>query len=284
MQPARKEKTVFRKNLTASRIVAFQKRILEHYRCHGRSLPWRSTRNPYHILVSEIMLQQTQVDRVISKYNRFIRLFPDVTALARAPLQEVLAAWSGLGYNRRAIALKKCAEALDSGDTKALPRTYEELLQLPGIGPYTASAVCAFAYNLPRVFIETNIRTVYIHFFFAGQGRVSDTDILPLLEQTLYKKDPRTWYNALMDYGVLLKQQFENPARRSAHYTRQSAFKGSDREIRGMLLRALLQLAPCSEARLIRATGKDPARAKALLHALVQEGFMKKKDRLLSPA
>lgn len=282
MGMTRGEKKVFSKNPTPARISAFQKRILDHYGRHGRSLPWRKTRNPYHILVSEIMLQQTQVDRVISKYNHFIGLFPDLAALARAPLQKVLAAWSGLGYNRRAIALKKCAAALAGSTGAKVPRTYEALVQLPGIGPYTASAICVFAYNLPRVFIETNIRTVYIHFFFAGQARVSDADILPLLEKTLYKKDPRTWYNALMDYGVLLKQQFKNPARRSAHYTRQSPFKGSDREVRGMLLRALLQLAPCSERKLIRAVGKDPQRVKALLQDLIQEGFMKKRGRLLS--
>jgi len=280
----RKEKKAFSKSLTPSQIAAFQKRILDYYRRHGRSLPWRKTRNPYHILVSEIMLQQTQVDRVISKYNQFIGLFPDVACLARAPLQKVLTVWSGLGYNRRAIALKKCAEKLDSSHQGKVPRTHEALLQLPGIGPYTASAICVFAYNLPLVFIETNIRTVYIHFFFAGQARVSDAHILPLLEKTLYKKNPRTWYNALMDYGVLLKQQFENPARRSAHYTRQSPFKGSDREIRGMLLRALLRFAPCSETKLIRAVGKDPARVKALVQSLVLEGFMIKRGRLLAPS
>jgi len=273
-----------RNRLTAPRIRVFQRRILDHYRSRGRRLPWRATRNPWHILVSEVMLQQTQVERVMPKYRDFLARFPDPAALAAAPLAQVLAAWSGLGYNRRALALKRCAETLQREIRGRVPRAHEQLVRLPGVGPYTASAVCVFAFNQPRLFIETNIRTVYIHSFFAGAGPVSDRDILPLLEQTLPVRDPRTWYNALMDYGAMLKQRLENPSRRSSHYVRQSPFKGSDREIRGRVLRMLLGHAPCTAATLVRLTGGDPGRVRLQIDRLMAEGFITRHGRMLRPA
>jgi len=269
--------------MTAADISRFQRRVLDHYRRHGRRLPWRTTRDPWRILVSEVMLQQTQVERVIPKYTAFLERFPDPAALAAAPLAAVLALWSGLGYNRRALLLKRCAEKL-CAQGAAVPRTYEALAGLPGIGPYTAAAVCVFAYNEPRIFIETNIRAVYIHTFFPGARAVKDRDLVPLLAKTLYEKNPRLWYNALMDYGALLKQRVDNPSRRSAHYARQSPFKGSDRELRGRALRALLAHAPCSSVRLIRLTGGDPARARAQVRRLIQEGFITRRGRMLEPA
>lgn len=270
--------------LTAPRIRAFQRRILDHYRHNGRRLPWRATRNPWHILVSEVMLQQTQVERVIPKYRAFLARFPDPAALAAAPLAQVLAAWSGLGYNRRALALKRCAETLLREFQERVPRAYEQLVRLPGIGPYTAAAVCVFAFNQPRLFIETNIRAVYIHYFFPGAGQVSDRDILPLLAQTLYVNDPRLWYNALMDYGAMLKQRMENPSRRSVQYVRQSPFKGSDREIRGKVLRMMLEHAPCTAAKLVRRTGGDPDRVRLQIDRLIGEGFITRRGRMLRPA
>jgi A/G-specific adenine glycosylase len=210
------------------------------YRANARPLPWRTTIAPYAILVSEIMLQQTQVDRVVGKYGEFLARFPDVAALARAPLQDVLETWQGLGYNRRAIALKKCAEEIDRDHGGAFPRTVESLQALPGIGPYTARAVAAFAYNQPTVFIETNIRAVYIHHFFADRVGITDKEILPLVTATLDRTNPRDWYNALMDYGAILKKAHRNPARRSAHHVRQSPFRGSNRELRSRILRKLL--------------------------------------------
>jgi len=263
---------------------SFQRKILAYYRKHGRGLPWRTTRDPWHILVSEVMLQQTQVERVTAKFSSFLSTFPTPAALAGAPLNSVLAAWSGLGYNRRALALKKCAQFLCEQFQGKVPSTYEDLLELPSIGPYTAAAICVFAYNQPRVILETNIRSVYLHFFFPCEHRVSDHTLQPLVAATLYKKDPRTWYNALMDYGAFLKQQGENPSRRSAHYVRQSRFQGSDRQIRGIVLRALLEKAPQSEATLLEAVGKNPERVRALIQQLICEGFIRKVGTKLSLA
>ena len=261
--------------LTDDGVRRFQRTILDHYRRCGRDLPWRATNDPYRILVSEFMLQQTQVDRVLPKYQEFIGRFPDAATLALAPLQQVLAAWSGLGYNRRAQALKKCAEAIMENCGGRVPDLQDSLEQLPGIGPYTARAVCVFAYNQPCIVIETNIRAVYIHFFFAGLSSVQDGDLLPLIQKTLYRRNPRRWYNALMDYGVMLKKSCCNPSRNSARYARQSPFKGSNREIRGMIIKMLLVHQACTEALLIKKTGKEPHRVQPVIQQLLEEGLVK---------
>ena len=278
-QSAMKEQTYPRSPdaLSPEDIRGFQRRILDYYRRHGRDLPWRATTDPYRILVSEIMLQQTQVDRVLPKYLAFMESFPDPAALAGATLQQVLALWSGLGYNRRAKALKNCAEAVMAHHGGRLPETHEALMKLPGIGPYTARAVCAFAYNRPETVLETNIRSVYIHFFFAGQTAVRDGDLVPFIEKTLYRPNPRRWYNGLMDYGVMLKKTRGNPSRKSSGHVRQSSFQGSNRQVRGMIIKILLPHAGCTEAALIQKTGRDPARVRAALAELLAEGLIIKK-------
>jgi len=169
----------------------FRREILDHFKKHGRSFLWRLTIDPYEILVSEVMLQQTQVDRVSRYFPRFIERFPDLASLAAAPLREVLALWRGLGYNRRALFLKRVAEEAVRHHDGMLPRTVKELITLPGIGPYTARAVLTFAFNEPHAFLETNIRAAYIHHFFAGREKVADREILPLLEKTIDRADPR---------------------------------------------------------------------------------------------
>jgi len=233
----------------------FKKTIEEYYHMHGRhDLPWRHTRDPYAILVSEIMLQQTQVTRVKSYYENFLKKFPNFRRLARAKKEEVLRAWQGLGYNRRALALWNLSRIVSREFNGNLPRTREQLEALPGIGRGTSGAVSAFAFNKPEVFIETNIRRVFIHFFFSAtnEGRasakkVTDDELARYIKSTLDVKNPREWYYALMDYGAMLgtsasasKLASANPNRRSAHYKKQSPFKGSDREIRGKLLRSIL--------------------------------------------
>jgi len=255
----------------------FQNIVLHYYRTCGRRLPWRTTRDPYAVFVSEVMLQQTQVDRVIPKYSEFLEMFPDVDTLARAALKDILAVWQGMGYNRRAIALQKSAREIVSKHGGRFPRQYEQLLLLPGIGPYTASAICVFSFNQPRIFIETNIRTVYIYCFFPDGDAVSDKDILPLVEKTLYKADPRTWYNALMDYGVLLKRLFPNPGRNSAQYQKQSPFQGSDRQIRGLLLKQLIGVTGRTEKTLIARCGNDAPRVRRILSQLLAEGFVSRR-------
>jgi len=262
--------------LAADGIRTFQRMVLEYYRRCGRDLPWRTTTDPYRILVSEFMLQQTQVDRVLPKYKAFMAVFPDAAALARAPLHQVLAAWSGLGYNRRAQSLKRCAEEIMTRYGGNVPDTQTALEQLPGIGPYTARAVCVFAYNQPRIVLETNIRAVYIYFFFAGHTRVQDADLLPFIEKTLDRRNPRRWYNALMDYGVMLKKTFGNPSRTSSSHTRQSPFKGSNREIRGAIIKSLLMYKSCTEAMLSKKTGFDLEKVKAVTGQLIEEGLVRR--------
>jgi len=257
-------------------ITEFQNLVLDNYRNHGRKLAWRETTDPYCILVSEIMLQQTQVERVAVKYPEFMAAFPDFTALAGAYLTDLLAAWQGLGYNRRAIALQKTARQVMEEFGGDLPADVEILATFPGIGRATASSICAFAFNLPVVFIETNIRRVFIHFFFQDKENVTDTEILPIAREALYRKDPRAWYNALMDLGTDLKKTVENPNRRSRHYTKQSAFEGSDRKIRGEILRLLLAEKRMTQKGINGRFSEDPLRIIRITTALENEGFITK--------
>jgi A/G-specific adenine glycosylase len=259
------------------RIPDFQRTVLSYYERSGRhDMPWRHTTDPYRILVSEIMLQQTQVERVTLKFPEFIAAFPDFTALARAPLADILRVWQGMGYNRRAIALQKCAVRVTGVYGGILPRDVETLATFPGIGHATASSIAAFAFNLPVVFIETNIRRVFIHYFFRNKDSVRDDEILPLVDQALYRKNPRVWYWALMDLGASLKKSVPNPNRRSVHYTKQSAFEGSDRRIRGQVLKLLVSRGEMATTALIRELGEDRDRVLKILAGLEEEGFIRK--------
>ena len=268
--------------LTSKEVAQFQEKVYCHYKQGGRVLPWRKTRDPYKILVSEIMLQQTQVARVIQKYEQFVGAFPNIESVARAPLRDIMKVWHGLGYNRRALALKKLATTVvDQYDGK-IPSSVESLRSLPGIGPCTAHAICTFAFNQPTVFIETNIRTVFIHHFFENSDNVKDAEILPLIADTLHTRSPRIWYFALMDYGASLKDDHANPSRRSAHYKKQTPFEGSDRQIRGMILRALVSKRRMSEPALFRELSFDKERVKRNLRQLDKEGFIIRTGKYLS--
>jgi A/G-specific adenine glycosylase len=255
-------------------IGTFRRAVLDYYRANGRDLPWRKTTEPYHILVSEIMLQQTQAGRVTQKYPAFIGTFPDFRLLAKAPLPEVLAAWQGMGYNRRAIALQACARKVCTEYGGELPADPEILATFPGIGRATACSICAFAFNMPVVFIETNIRRVFIHYFFGSAATVDDREILPLAKEALYRKDPRTWYNALMDLGTDLKKVAGNPNRHSRHYTRQAAFEGSDRKIRGAIVTMLLGKKQMTIDEIARKYPDDAERIARILGDLEKEGFL----------
>ena len=267
------------KGLTPHAVRAFQKLIHHHYQEHSRAFPWRMTHNPYHILISEIMLQQTQTERVAEKYEQFINAFPNFSSLARAPLCEILKAWQGLGYNRRALALKKIAQTVMSKFHGNLPSYSEPLMTLPGIGTATAYAISAFAFNEPTIFIETNIRRVFIHHFFQKEHGIKDTEILPLVEKTLDTSNPRKWYYALMDYGVMLKKEYQNPNRRSAHYQKQAPFEDSNRQIRGMILKTLVIEHDISETEIIKNLDMTPGRVRKNLIRLQKEGFIKKKGK-----
>lgn len=257
------------------RIKVFQKLVWDFYHKKGRhDLPWRKTKDPYKILVSEVMLQQTQVARVREKYPEFLKKFPTVRTLAQAPLAEVLRVWQGMGYNRRAKYLYDAARVITHTHKGRVSRTEAELRALPGVGHYTANAILAFAHNEPRVFIETNIRRVYIHHFFKNKRGVSDKKILKLVEETLDTKNPREWYYALMDYGAHLpKIVRKNPNTQSEHYTKQSTFKGSLRELRGKIIRALAEKPATLSA--LRLMCNNDIRIQAALDVLIKDKLVK---------
>lgn len=224
------------------------------------------------------MLQQTQVARVIPKYQAFLEQFPTLDRLKRASLASVLTSWQGLGYNRRAKYLWQLAQEVD-----ALPKTQAALEQLPGIGPYTAAAVCAFAYNQPVLMLETNIRTVYLYHFFPDASKVNDKELLPLIEASLNQDQPREWYWALMDYGSYLKSVLPNPNRLSAHHTEQSTFTGSKRQVRGEILRVLSKRS-LTKQELFATLTSNPEYFQVALEALIQEELVQQHGSLLSLA
>lgn len=254
----------------------FKQTIWTFYRENKRKLPWRETTDPYKILVSEMMLQQTQVGRVIPKYNSFLKKFPNTRKLAAAKLTDVLSEWQGLGYNRRALYLKKTAETVEKDFKGKFPQDFKLLCSLPGIGPATAGDLLAFCWNIPTVLIETNIRSVFIHFFFPDHGKksVSDKELLPLIEKTLDMKNPREWYWALFDYGSYLKET-HNPNVKSLHYTKQSQFKGSNREKRSKILKLILEK-PHTEQSLLKIEKYTKETLAKILSDLQKEGMIRK--------
>lgn len=226
-----------------SLVTDFQDLVYSYFREYGRDLEWRRVDDsgaidPYHVLVSEIMLQQTQVPRVEKKYSEFLEEFPTLQSLAASQLSDVLRLWSGLGYNRRAKYLYDFAAQL--GD-KEFPTSAEELSAYKGIGTNTAAAVLVYALDQRRVFIETNIRTVYINHFFPDVEKVTDKEILEKVEQTLPEGSVREWYWALMDYGTYLKKNGLSKLSKSNTYKKQSTFKGSMRELRSSIVKTLLE-------------------------------------------
>ncbi len=219
-------------------VAGFRRQVWAWYRTYGRhNLPWRLTRDPYRILVSEVMLQQTQVVRVLPKYAEFLQAFPSVSSLARAPLPKLLKVWQGLGYNRRALNLRKLAQVVVEEYDGRLPKRVAELEQLPGVGPYTARAVATLAFNQPLPLVETNIRKVLLHQFFSKRRRVPDSEVAAVAEALLDKRQPREWNLGLMDYGAAhFTARRSNPNRRSAHYATQPIFKNSRRFVRGRVV------------------------------------------------
>ena len=253
--------------------------VCAHYKKEGRAnLPWRKTHDPYRIMVSEFMLQQTQVSRVEGKYKMFIQMFPTVGALARAPLSEVLRVWQGLGYNRRAKFLHLAAKEIVQVYKGKLPADPSLIETLPGIGHYTARAIAIFAFNMPEVCIETNIRTVFTHLCFPKKTNISDTQLLPLIATSLSLAKqkgytPREWYSALMDYGVFLKKNGIRINHKSAHYTKQTSFRGSPRQLRGAIVRTLLD-GPATPSKLSKALLRDTPEVLKQLASLQKEGLV----------
>ena len=259
-------------------IQAMRSAVWKYYRAEARHhLPWRMSESgghfdPYKIFVSELMLQQTQVVRVIPKFERFMQLFPTAQLLAEAPLGDVLRAWQGLGYNRRAKFLWQAARMVVETFDGRMPRTTTELTQLPGVGANTAGAILVYAFNQPAVFVETNIRTVCIYHCFSDMPQVSDAQVREVMRSALADEpDPREWYWALMDYGTYLKQHVGNVAKVSATYARQSAFAGSRRQLRGQILR---NLADRPHTIATMALDQSDPRLPEVLEALVREGLI----------
>lgn len=256
--------------MTISKIKELQEVVWDYYHDHRREMLWREDPNPYWVVVSEVMLQQTQVSRVMEKFPQFINQFSSFEELASASPADVIAAWQGLGYNRRALNLQKLAQTIDG----VLPCEPVELVKLPGVGPGTAGSIAAFAYDAPVVFIETNIRRVFIHHFFEDREGIDDKQLLPLVEGALDREHPREWYYALMDYGTYLAKTVPNPNRRSKHHTVQSKFEGSDRQVRGAVLRALL-VESLDVKQLIEQTKcSDEVRLAKILGGMVKDGLI----------
>lgn len=227
--------------------------------------------------MSEIMLQQTQVDRVVPYFERWMRQFPNVHTLARCHLASALKEWSGLGYNRRAKLLRECAKEIIARHGGAVPRDSDALEELSAIGPYTAGAIRAFAFDEKEVFIETNIRAALIHHFFPKSKRVDDKKLIPILKECLvHVKSAREWYSALMDYGSHVKKTNPNPSRRSKHHTRQSRFEGSLRQFRGIILRRLLA-GPLRESALLDVEVEQSYFMEKALRDLHREGLILKR-------
>lgn len=235
-------------------------------------MPWRQDVRPYYVLVSELMLQQTQVDRVIPKFNAFIAAFPDEQTLALASLADVLVLWSGLGYNRRAKFLHGAARMVMTVYSGVMPSTFDELLTLPGVGQNTAGAIMAYAFNQPVVFVETNVRTVYFHHFFDHGDKVNDTELRQTVASTMDQDHPREFYWALMDYGSWLKKQGVGHIQQSTHYKKQSPLKGSVREVRGQIVRQLI-MGDMAERRL-RDTLRADERFQMALDGLIKDGLV----------
>jgi len=253
---------------------AFVQKIWGFYRAYKRPFQWRDTPKPYYVFVSEIMLQQTQTNRSIEKFSEFITAFPTFEHLANAPFVDVLRVWKGLGYNRRALWIQKSAQIICQDYKGVLPQTPEELEKLPGIGPATARSITAFAGNIPTIFIETNIRSVFLHEFFKDIPDVHDKDLMPLIEKTVDQENPREWYYALMDYGVHLKKTHKNPSRKSKHHVKQSKFEGSDRQIRGRILEQLLALGKCTREELCELCVCEPERLTRIAQELIDDALI----------
>jgi A/G-specific adenine glycosylase len=225
--------------LTKTRINTFHEMIFVWWKDHRRSLPWRETNDPYRILVSEVMLQQTQVSRALPKYEEFLYFFPDVYALASAKTSQVLKVWQGMGYNRRALYLKKTAEAVVSAHHGYFPEAEMDLLKLPGVGKYTARAIMVFAFRQDVAMIDTNIRQILVHFFFDGKA-VSEKEVENVADALVPKGKSWEWHQALMDYGALALKAVRGKTK-AVMKAKAVPFKESDRYFRGRIVDALRQ-------------------------------------------
>lgn len=258
-------------NIDKRAIAAFRREIRAFYARNGRALPFRETDDPYAVAVSEVMLQQTQVGRVLPRYEAWLKRFPDWAALAGAPTREVLALWSGLGYNRRALYLRDMARVVVEQYAGRLPEEPAELKKLPGIGEYTANAIAAFAFGKRVAAVDTNVRKVIIH----KLKLPSDTpmaQIRDLAGRLLPRSGIREWHYALMDYARLGLSAAESRA--IPALSKQSKFEGSRRQIRGELVRQLTEKRSVRLETVADALGRDIDEVREAALSLATEGVI----------
>jgi A/G-specific adenine glycosylase len=219
--------------LQKKEIQSFQKHIFSWWKTHRRDLPWRHTHDPYAIYVSEVMLQQTQVSRVIEKYQEFLSAFPTVQTLYASPLSDILKIWKGLGYNRRAGYLKQTIDAIVKQYKGVFPKKDTELLQMKGLGIYTARAICIFAYKQDIAAVDTNIRQIISHYFF-HDIQPSVKDIQTVADQLVPKGKSWEWHQALMDYGALEMKGVKDKIKKKRNHI--TPFHKTDRYFRGRIV------------------------------------------------
>jgi len=268
--------------------------VLAWFEPRRRAYPWRRTRDPYRVLVAEVMLQQTQAARVEPAFARFLRAFPSLRALARAPLREVLVAWDGLGYNRRAVALAEAARRIAREHGGRVPRDPTALRSLPGVGPYTAAAVASIAFGLPAATVDTNVRRI-VSRVTAGAEDLGAGRVRELAQAWLDPRDPGAWNQALMDLGRELCRPRPRcepcPLRTGCRYAaghrsvvaprRKDAepFAGSMRQLRGAVVRALRRLPSATVDELTRTVGADGERVAEAVRRLSAEGLLERAGR-----
>lgn len=258
----------------SKKVQRFNKDLYQAAKQINKNYPWRANRTPYRVLVAELMLQQTQADRVAPLYRRFLAAFPSIKKLAHAEQREVIAHWQGLGYNRRALFLHRLASIVHKERAGRIPRTQKELIALPGIGAYTSRSILVFAHNQPEVFIETNIRSMFLYFFTPLQRTYSDEELLVHIEATIDRNNPRRWYEALMDVGSVLKKHVPKLNTFSQHYQKQSKFEGSFRQKRGLILKQLLHAGEMSKTSLQKQLHIKPAELEKVLLSLTADAFI----------
>ncbi len=252
----------------------FRRRVFEFYEEHGRDLPWRDTHEPYKILVSEVMLQQTQVSRVVPKYEEWIERWPTNQALAETALDDIMPVWQGLGYNNRAKRLRNAAAQVEAEHEGDYPRDIERLQELPGVGPYTASALLIFAFNEDVAAVDTNIRRVLIHEFDLDEDVGMDT-LYSIAHRLVPTGRSREWHNALMDYGALEATSAETGV---ASRGSQSPFEGSTRYYRGKVVRRVTEEGP------VDVDALDIEDTEEVLESLQEDGLIVVEDGRVSLA
>jgi len=257
-------------DLSSALIRRFRRKVLDFYRKRSRDLPFRHTTDPYHITVCEVMLHQTQVDRVLPRYRAWVERWPDWHSLAAADRRQVLAAWSGLGYNRRALYLRDIARIVVHDYGGELPDDYNALCRLPGIGPYTANAILIFVFNRRAVAIDTNVRRVLIHELHLSPG-ISPRHLEEIARLVLPTGEVATWHHALMDYSamVLPRRLPSAPAR-----SKQSTFRGSLRQVRGEIVRQLTRKTRVKTTTVAQALHQGEPVVRRAARALEREGMV----------